>query len=228
MNRTYDDFLCRLKEQRKQLGLSQEQMAQRVHKTQSNYSKVELGLQRLSYEELKYLSESGIDIYYIFTGYRGSGKYLDFFERKTYAEICSYCYSFIEKPFDESKMKNVMEECLQFNDVQQANKTLFFRKDGIILALDREEILYSESIQHIMYIHTTKEDTLSIPYITVKKLLEDLNSSEFMQCSRNVIVNKKYIYNVDTVNRIIELKNGERVEIGITYKKKIKENYLVK
>ena len=121
-----------------------------------------------------------------------------------------------------------MEECLQFNDVQQANKTLFFRKDGIILALDREEILYSESIQHIMYIHTTKEDTLSIPYITVKKLLEDLNSNEFMQCSRNVIVNKKYIYNVDTVNRIIELKNGERVEIGITYKKKIKENYLVK
>lgn len=49
-----------------------------------------------------------------------------------------------------------------------------------------------------------------------------------MQCSRNVIVNKKYIYNVDTVNRIIELKNGERVEIGITYKKKIKENYLAK
>lgn len=144
----------------------------------------------------------------------------------TYEKL--HCYSFIEKPFDESKMKNVMEECLQFYDVQQANKTLFFRKDGIILALDREEILYSESIQHIMYIHTTKEDTLSIPYITVKKLLEDLNSNEFMQCSRNVIVNKKYIYNVDTVNRIIELKNGERVEIGITYKKKIKENYLAK
>ena len=49
-----------------------------------------------------------------------------------------------------------------------------------------------------------------------------------MQCSRNVIVNKKYIYNVDTVNRIIELNNGERVEIGITYKKNIKENYLAK
>lgn len=90
MNETYDDFLYRLREQRKQLGLSQEQMAQRVHKTQSNYSKVELGLQRLSYEELKYLSESGIDIYYIFTGFRGSGKYTDFLEEKTYSEICSY------------------------------------------------------------------------------------------------------------------------------------------
>ena len=90
MNETYDDFLYRLREQRKQLGLSQEQMAQRVHKTQSNYSKVELGLQRLSYEELKYLSESGIDIYYIFTGFRESGKYTDFLEKKTYSEICSY------------------------------------------------------------------------------------------------------------------------------------------
>ena len=116
MNRTYDDFLCRLKEQRKQLGLSQEQMAQRVHKTQSNYSKVELGLQRLSYEELKYLSESGIDIYYIFTGYRGSGKYLDFFERKTYAEICSYLgiiYSVLSLDDNiEKKFSKISEEML--------------------------------------------------------------------------------------------------------------------
>ena len=42
-----------------------------------------------------------------------------------------------------------------------------------------------------------------------------------------MIVNKKYIYNVDTVNRIIELKNGERVEIGITYKKKIVKSKFV-
>ena len=120
-----------------------------------------------------------------------------------------------------------MKECLTFKDTHQVNKTLFFRKDGVILALDREEFLYSESIQHVMYIHTTKAGMLSIPYITVKKLLEDLDSNEFIQCSRNVIVNKKYINNVDPVNRIIELTNGERVEIGITYKKKIKENFPV-
>ena len=143
----------------------------------------------------------------------------------TYEKL--HCYSFIEKPFDEIKLKNLMKECLTFKDTHQVNKTLFFRKDGVILALDREEFLYSESIQHVMYIHTTKAGMLSIPYITVKKLLEDLDSNEFKQCSRNVIVNKKYINNVDTVNRIIELTNGERVEIGITYKKKIKENFPV-
>lgn len=33
----------------------------------------------------------------------------------TYEKL--HCYSFIEKPFDESKMKNVMEECLQFYEL---------------------------------------------------------------------------------------------------------------
>ena len=87
----------------------------------------------------------------------------------TYEKL--HCYSFIEKPFDEIKLKNLMKECLTFKDTHQVNKTLFFRKDGVILALDREEFLYSESIQHVMYIHTTKAGMLSIPYITVKKTL---------------------------------------------------------
>ena len=56
MSATYNEMLKRLIEERKRLGLSQQQMARLVHITQSNYSKVEKGLHRLSYEELKYLS----------------------------------------------------------------------------------------------------------------------------------------------------------------------------
>ena len=54
MSATYNEMLKRLIEERKRLGLSQQQMARLVHITQSNYSKVEKGLHRLSYEELKY------------------------------------------------------------------------------------------------------------------------------------------------------------------------------
>lgn len=57
MSATYNEMLKRLIEERKRLGLSQQQMARLVHITQSNYSKVEKGLHRLSYEELKYLGE---------------------------------------------------------------------------------------------------------------------------------------------------------------------------
>lgn len=65
-------------------------MARLVHITQSNYSKVEKGLHRLSYEELKYLSKANIDIFYIFTGYRCAGKHVEYFQQCTYVELCCY------------------------------------------------------------------------------------------------------------------------------------------
>ena len=66
MSATYNELLKRLIEERKRLGLSQKEMAHNIYITQSNYSKVEKGLQRLSFEELKYLSKTNIDIVYIF------------------------------------------------------------------------------------------------------------------------------------------------------------------
>lgn len=44
----------------------------------------------------------------------------------TYEKL--HCYSFIEKPFDEIKLKNLMKECLTFKDTHQVNKTLFLGK----------------------------------------------------------------------------------------------------
>lgn len=90
MSASYDEVLRRLTEERKRLGLSQKDMAQIVHITQSNYSKVEKSLHRLSYEEVKYLSKAKIDVYYIFTGYRSSGKYVENLQQHTYVELCCF------------------------------------------------------------------------------------------------------------------------------------------
>ena len=90
MSATYNEMLKRLIEERKRLGLSQQEMARLVHITQSNYSKVEKGFHRLSYEELKYLSKAKVDIFYIFTGYRCAGRYVEYFQKYTYIELCCY------------------------------------------------------------------------------------------------------------------------------------------
>lgn len=97
MSATYSEVLNRLIEERKRLGLSQNEIAHHVYITQSNYSKVEKGLHRLSFEELKYLSKTDIDIIYIFTGYRCNGKYIEHFQQYLYMELCCYLtiiYSF--------------------------------------------------------------------------------------------------------------------------------------
>lgn len=139
----------------------------------------------------------------------------------TYEKL--HCYCFIEKPFDEEKVKQSVEQCLNFPKSDKESKTLFFRKEGIILAVEREDITYAESREHIMHIYTGQGDVLKIPYITVKKILEEVDSPDFIQCSRNTIVNKKYVQNVDVPNRLIHLKSGlGTVEIGVRYKKQMK------
>lgn len=90
MRAIYNEVLVRLKEQRCELSLSQNEMARFVHMTQSNYSKVELALRCLSFGELKYLCESPIDIYYIFTGIRSDNINKDFLIDLSYWDLISY------------------------------------------------------------------------------------------------------------------------------------------
>ena len=140
----------------------------------------------------------------------------------TYEKL--HCYSFIEKPFDRNKLKELIKQCLNFPSVEKKGKTMYFRKDGIILAADREDIAYVECVNHVLYIHTIHGDLLSIPYVTLKKFLSDVDSDGFIQCSRSVVVNTDYIHNVDITNRVIQLKKQVgTVEIGIMYKKELRE-----
>lgn len=140
----------------------------------------------------------------------------------TYEKL--HCYSFIEKPFDPNKLKEMVMQCLNFPSVEQKRKTMYFRKDGIILAADREDIVYVECINHVLNIHTIQGDLLSIPYVTLKKFLSDVDSDDFIQCSRSAVVNSCYVHNIDITNRVIQLKNQiGTVEVGIMYKKGLKE-----
>lgn len=141
----------------------------------------------------------------------------------TYEEL--HCYSFIEKPFDKDRLKGLIESALAFQGTDDRTKTLTFRKDGIILAVERERIIYVESINHILNIHTTN-DVMRIPYKTIKDFLEEVDSNDFLQCSRSIVVNRRYVHNVDLVNRVIQFQEGMgRVDIGIMYKNQVKEMF---
>ena len=145
-------------------------------------------------------------------------------DAKLYTYENLHCYSFVEKPFDIERLRKLVERCLRFEESINLSKTLYFRKEGIILAVNREDIVFTECINHIMHIHTKSGEVLEIPYITLKKIVDELDCNDFIQCSRNNIVNKKFINNIDISNRVIQLKGLKgKVDIGITFKTKIKE-----
>lgn len=71
------------------------------------------------------------------------------------------------------------------------------------------------------------KEEMKIPYLSIKQLLERLPDDKFLQIHRMCVVNQDYIDYVDTVNGFICMKNGEQVEIGITYKSDIKKKLCV-
>lgn len=87
MSIAYDYVLKRLREERQRLAWSQKEMSRCVRMSQSNYSKVEIGLRRLNYCELKYLCESDIDVYYIYTAQKSTGQYANFLNQCSYTEL---------------------------------------------------------------------------------------------------------------------------------------------
>ena len=86
----YTDILSRLKTERQRLQFSQSEMARNIHITQSNYSKVELGTRRLSFEELKYLCQTEINVFYIYSGIRNSNDYAVYIDKYNYIELIRY------------------------------------------------------------------------------------------------------------------------------------------
>lgn len=147
-------------------------------------------------------------------------------DSKSYTYEKLHCYRFLEKPFDPQALKRLVEQCLCFPNSRREEKNIYFRKDGIVLAVDRNDIVYAECINHTTYIHTKRGDVLDIAYMSLKKLMEEIDSPDMERCSRSTIINIRFIHNVDITNRIVQFKDGlGSIEIGATYKKYMKENF---
>ncbi|MDE6055247.1 MAG: LytTR family transcriptional regulator, partial [Lachnospiraceae bacterium] len=96
------------------------------------------------------------------------------------------------------------------------------RKDGINYKLFCKDIVCIKAIPRGVDFVLLKED-LKVLYLSIRQLLEKLPSDKFLQVHRMCVVNQDYIDYVDTVNGLISMKNGEQVEIGITYKNEVKK-----
>lgn len=139
-------------------------------------------------------------------------------ELHAYSDL--HCYYYVEKPYDVEKVSSVISEALEFPAANKEPQNVFFRKDGILYKKEISEILYIENSRAGQTVYCTNGN-LKLPYKPNHKILEELASDKFIQCSRYHIVNRDYIDKIDTVNRYIQLRNQKtQIEIGNSYKKK--------
>lgn len=137
------------------------------------------------------------------------------------------CFGYIEKPYNPVQVKEKVERALHYTTEREKDVTLPLKKDNILYPIKLKDVVYMESIRHIMYIHLTNEETLDIPYMTCKGILEETGASEsLIPCARGVLVNKEYIYGIDLTNKYLMLKdNYGMITMGGKYKKRLLEEF---
>lgn len=137
-----------------------------------------------------------------------------------YEEI--HCYGYLEKPFSIEKAKELISQALKYEYADDKQEVLWFRKGGVLFAVRLQEIVYVEAKVRTLYIHTRNREVMEAPYLTIKKFLEMTAHGGFCQCSRNVVINRKYVKNIDTVNRYISMRYmDKRIEMGSAFRKQM-------
>lgn len=141
---------------------------------------------------------------------------------KMFAYSKLHCFSYLEKPFSYGEAKEIFKSALGYTSPRSENDVLCLRKDGALYPFRIDQIAYIESVNRHLTIHKTNGDSVQMPYMTCKRILEEANNTSLFQCTRGVIVNRDCIKAVDRTNCVLELKGSKRhLDIGGTYAKQV-------
>ena len=146
-------------------------------------------------------------------------------ELSAYRKI--HCFGYIEKPFCDLEVEKLIEQALAYETKREDSKRIYFRVDGVLFSQETRDIIYVETYKHVLTIYSRNE-ILRVPYMTCGQFLREADAVCFVQCSRNTIINKNFIRNIDFTNRMIQLQHYENpVAIGVTYTKKLEKELVV-
>ena len=142
-------------------------------------------------------------------------------ELAAYREI--HCYQYLVKPYNEQDVAKLIGKLL-FISQQGETRDAFVvvKKEGINYKLFCKDIMYIKAIPRCVNFVLAKEE-LKVLYLSIRQLLPKLPDEKFLQIHRMCVVNQDYIDYMDIVNGLISMKNGSRLEIGVTYKNEIKK-----
>lgn len=142
-------------------------------------------------------------------------------EQAAFHEI--HCYDFFVKPLKKEDVITILYLYVMRDSLDAGERTVSFRVHGIVTKIDVEDIVFMRSAQRCISIHQ-KDKVTHIPYMRLKDCLWEQYG--MLQCHRSVIVNEKYVENVDFTNHYIQLKgNLGQIDIGRKYEQEIRRRF---
>lgn len=140
-------------------------------------------------------------------------------ELSAYREL--HCYQYLIKPYNEADIEQLVGKLLFLSQQGETRERfVMVKKDGVNYKLFCKDIICIRAVTRGVCFVLAKEE-MRVPYLSIKQLMEKLPKEQFLQVHRMCVVNCDYIECVDTVNGLINLKNGEMAEVGVTYKNRL-------
>lgn len=144
-------------------------------------------------------------------------------DSKLYAYDNLHCYQYLEKPFRVEQARAVIEQALKMPQQKEQERYIHLRDDSTVMAQKVEEIVYVYYKDRKLVLRSI--DGVSVFYYkSLKEIKKQLFSNCFLQCNRNTLVNRRYIWKADMAHGRLKLKgNYGELLIGTTYRRKICE-----
>jgi two-component system LytT family response regulator len=131
-----------------------------------------------------------------------------------------HCYDYIIKPFRKEEVVKVVTTLIKYGTNNTESKKISILQSGVSILIDEKDIIYIESNNRNLYVHTV-EETMEIHNYWLKNMKKRL-SDNFIKCHKSYIVNKDFITYVEHIKNLIYLKNvKEVIPIGRKYKEEI-------
>lgn len=140
-------------------------------------------------------------------------------EMSAYRDL--HCYQYIVKPFFSQNVEDVVNKLLQQHK-QPKPVFITVKKEGINYRINCDDIVYIKAIHRGVCLYL-RYDHIEVPYLTIRKLQEQLPEDEFLQCHRMFVVHIKNVNFLDLVNQMISMQGSrEMIDIGVTYKTEVR------
>jgi len=141
--------------------------------------------------------------------------------RYAYEEL--RCYRYFEKPFDWGELQSAVLHCLRWWVTRPSVRKLYYRREGLILSIDPDRVVCVRSTGRGLELFMKDGSITGIPYLSLKRYLEEAGDQRVLQCSKAAAVNPQYLDYIDSVRSIISVNEGRyQVELGGAYRKLIK------
>lgn len=144
-------------------------------------------------------------------------------EMKDHAYDNLDCYKYLEKPYDYDRAKKVLKKALDMPLQYDDNQFFHMRCDGIVRAVRYNDIVAVFYRNRKITVQLTN-GILNAYYKSLTEVYRDLPKTIFLRCSKDVIVNKKFVeYANGREGKVFLVKPYQPVDIGSTYKRRVIE-----